>query len=292
MKHTALLSTATVGLCLAFGAPVRAAAPPANDPSPDVKASATASQAETCLADVHAFDMKMQKDGYWYGGSNYGFGHPMDELGYGYPYTAAERSVPAGGGGFHFARPGYEIRVLLSSATILGQNGQQKPCEAVLAVSQKIYTTYAEQLHKSDMHASGGPEWQQAQIARAQPVTDSSIPFRSSELLDTDVRTTQNEELGTVHDIVMSPKTGKIAYVIVGRGGLLGIDEKFVPVPWGSFKVTPNANLLVLDTTKAIIAAAPQITRSELSKPGNFDQQSQKVEAYWAANKPVKAAAK
>jgi sporulation protein YlmC with PRC-barrel domain len=292
MKHTTLLSTATVGLCLAFGAPVRAAPAPSNDPPPDVKASAVASPAKACLADVQAFDMKMQKDGYWFGGSSYGFGYPMDELGYGYPYTAAERPPQAGADGFHFARPGYELRVLLSSATILAQNGQQQPCEAVLAISHKIYGTFAARLHESGLHASGSPEWQQAQIARAKPVMDSTIPFRSSELIDTDVRSAQNEALGSVHDIVMSPKTGKIAYVIVGRGGLFGIDEKFVPVPWDSFKVTQNGNLLVLDTTKAIMTAAPQITRSELAKPGDFDRQSQKIDSYWTENRPVKAAAK
>jgi sporulation protein YlmC with PRC-barrel domain len=234
----------------------------------------------------------MQKDGYWLGGSNYGYGYPMGELGYGYAYTAGDRSVPLDGRGFHDARPGHDLRVLLSSATILAQNGQQQSCEAVLTLSHKIYATYLENLHQSGLRAAGTQDWQQSQIASAQPVADSPAPFDTSGLIDTDVTTARNEELGSVHDLFMSPKTGKIAYVIIGRGGLFGIDEKFVPVPWTDFKVTQNAHLLVLDTTKAILQAAPQVTRSELAKPSDFDQQSQKVDAYWAGNRPVTAAAK
>ena len=45
-----------------------------------------------------------------------------------------------------------------------------------------------------------------------QPVSTSDTSFRSDELLGTDVRNPQNEALGSVDDLVMSPQTGKIAY--------------------------------------------------------------------------------
>ena len=78
--------------------------------------------------------------------------------------------------------------------------------------------------------------------------------------------------------------------MIVARGGLFGFDEKFVPVPWNDFKVTRNADLLVLDTTKAILAAAPMATDGQFRAGGQFAEQSQKVDAYWATSMPRKAA--
>ena len=109
--------------------------------------------------------------------------------------------------------------------------------------------------------------WRQLQIAAAQPVTSKNTSFRSDELVGTEVRSPQNEALGSVEDLVMSPQTDKIAYLVIALDGSFGIDEKNVPVPLEDFKITPNANLLVLDTTKGALDAAPRVTRTNSQPP-------------------------
>jgi sporulation protein YlmC with PRC-barrel domain len=283
MKRSILASSVAACFCLGLAAPLLAAQPAvtgtANQPSPSEKSSATKA-AETCLSDLRIFDSQMEKDGHWLGGSGYGYGYPMGGSGYGYGYSLG--GYPAATAtGYQNARPGYELRILVASANILARHGQQQPCEDVLAATRDIYKLYVADLHSWGVPMADVPRWRQQQIAAAQPVTSKSTSFRSDELLGTDVRNSQNEALGSVDDFVMSPQTGKIAYLVIGRGGIFGIDEKYVPVPWEDFKVTPTVNLLVLDTTKAAMAAAPQVKENQFSTGGHFDQESQKVDAYW-----------
>jgi hypothetical protein len=42
------------------------------------------------------------------------------------------------------------------------------------------------------------------------------------------------------------------------RGSFV-FDEPRIPIPWDDFKATPNATLLVLNTTKGTLDAAPTV---------------------------------
>ena len=282
MKRAPLACSAAAYLCFGLANASHAAPPPAASGavSPAAPQSLTASPkpAEACLADLRTFSSQMQKDGYWFGEAGGGYGYPMGGFGYdssmsGYPVGTAS-SYPR-------TRPGYEVRTLFAAANILARSGDQKSCEDVLAATSSVYNGYITEMRSGKMRMADAPNWQQVQIAAAQPVTAASVPFRADQLLDTNVRNAQNESLGSVEDLVISPQTGKIAYLVISRGGIFGIDEKFVPVPWADFKVTPTTSLLVLSATKVAMDAAPQVNRGEFAAPGGFDQVSQKVDAYW-----------
>jgi sporulation protein YlmC with PRC-barrel domain len=276
MKRVTLAKSVAACFCLGVVVPLLSAQTPApstaNQASPVAKNVAAIKPAEACLSDLRVFDSQMEKDGYWLGGSGYGYGYRMG--GYGGAIAS----------GYQNARPGYEVRTLIASADILARNGQQQPCEDVLATTRNIYKVYVADLHSGGVPMEDMSGWRQQQIAAAQPVAGQNISFRSDELLGTDVRSPHNEALGSVDDLVLSPQTGKIAYLVIGRGGLFGIDEKYVPVPWEDFKLTPNAKLLVLDATKAAMDAAPEVNHDQYTTPSQFQQQSQKVDAYWKAH--------
>ena len=282
MKRSTLASSAAALFCLGFATPLLAAEPAVTGtvkqtPSAGNKVAAI-KPAEKCLSDLRAFDNQMDKEGYWLGGSGYGYGYPM--MGYGFDPPMMEGRPEATGMGYQNARPGYELRTLVAAANILAQQGQQQPCEDVLATTRQIYKVYVADMHSGKMPTADVQSWRQQQIAAAQPVT-TNTPFRSDELVGTEVRGPQNEALGSVEDLVMSPQKGKIAYVVIARGGIFGIDEKYVPVPWEDFKIAPNLRLLVLGTTKAVLDTAPQASKEQFATPGQFEQISQKVDAYW-----------
>ncbi len=282
MKRSILVSSVAIFICLGLAVPLLAAESPiagtATQRTASEKNVSTPKPAEKCLSDLRAFDDQMDKGGYWLGGSDYAYGYPMEG------YVGPRRPEI----GYQNARPGYELRTLIASANILARQGQQQPCEDVLATARDIYKVYVAAMHSGKVPMADVQGWRQLQIAGAQPVTSKNTSFRSDELVGTDVRNPQNEALGSVEDLVMSPHAGKIAYLVIARGGIFGIDETYVPVPWEDFKISPNVKLLVLDTTKGILDAAPRVDKDQFASPGNFDQESQKVDSYWKAHLAIK----
>ena len=98
MKRSILVGSIAACFCLSLTAPPLAAQPPATGTSSNPSTLATIASAtkpaEKCLADLRAFDSQMEKDGYWLGGSGYGYGYPMGGAGYGYGYPMG--GPPAG----------------------------------------------------------------------------------------------------------------------------------------------------------------------------------------------------
>jgi len=285
MTRSILASPAAACICLGLAAPALAAEPPAagtaKPAAPVVKAATGVQPAQQCLTDLRAFGGQMQKDGYWLSGSRYGYGYPMmGGYGFSYRYPMSSGTVPTRTG-YQDVRPGYDVRTLLAAANILARGGKQQACEDVLATTRDTYKVYLADMKSGKLPMADVPGWQAQQVAAAQPVTTKNSSFRSDQLIGIDVLSPKNVALGSVDDIVMSPRTGKIAYLVIARGGVFGIDEKYVPVPWQDVKVTPSASLLVLDTTKAVMEAAPEVSHDQFATPDLFDQESQKVDAYW-----------
>ena len=79
----------------------------------------------------------------------------------------------------------------------------------------------------------------------------------------------------------MNPQSGKITYLVIGRGGVFGVGENHVPVPWEAFKMTANSHTMVLDTTKAYLDDAPRVTESHFSPRGDVGQQGPSADAFW-----------
>jgi sporulation protein YlmC with PRC-barrel domain len=87
----------------------------------------------------------------------------------------------------------------------------------------------------------------------------AATAFRASKLTGLNVRNTAGEKLGTVDDMVVDVRTGKISYIALGVGGVLGIGEKLFAVPYSELKFNHGKDemFFVLDMSVEKIKAAP-----------------------------------
>jgi sporulation protein YlmC with PRC-barrel domain len=106
-------------------------------------------------------------------------------------------------------------------------------------------------LRNAKVTKAGVHAWRGSLITAAMPVSPDTTSANFDELIGIDVVNSHSVRLGSVEDLLLNRNTGQIAYLVIGRGGIFGIDEKYVPVPWSDFKIATGNALLVLDTSKA-----------------------------------------
>lgn len=82
--------------------------------------------------------------------------------------------------------------------------------------------------------------------------------LQASELINADIRTTDEEDVGSVTDLIID-KDGQVVAVVVGVGGFLGMAEKDVAINWDDLNVSRDSDELELriDMTRDDLNAAP-----------------------------------
>jgi sporulation protein YlmC with PRC-barrel domain len=103
----------------------------------------------------------------------------------------------------------------------------------------------------------------QAADKRSDETSAGATTHRASKLIGMSVRNSQGEKLGTVEDLVADMNTGKIGYVAMGFGGVLGFGEKLFAVPFGQLKFErgTNESYFVLNVPKEELKTAPGFDR-------------------------------
>jgi sporulation protein YlmC with PRC-barrel domain len=79
---------------------------------------------------------------------------------------------------------------------------------------------------------------------------------KASELLGMTVKNPQDESVGSLKDLAVDLKNGRIAYAILASGGVLGLGDKYFVVPPQAFQ-TPGDKTLVLNVDKDKLKESP-----------------------------------
>lgn len=82
---------------------------------------------------------------------------------------------------------------------------------------------------------------------------------KASALIGMEVRNHQGEKLGDIKDIVIDLDGGKVSYVVMSSGGVLGIGDKLLAVPLTAFTRDLSRHCLLLMASKDNISRAEGI---------------------------------
>ncbi len=114
-------------------------------------------------------------------------------------------------------------------------------------------------------------------------------PQRSSEIVGMSVTNPQNERLGKINELIIG-WDGTVKYAILSHGGVLGIGDKLIPIPWKSLKPGREEKTLIVNITKETLAKAPNFDPKEWPSFAEPEWQ-RKVEVYYELPGPPKSEA-
>lgn len=246
--------------------------------------------AQQCLDDLNTLTQRMNEEGFWVAGStSRGFGMPGQMMQGAEPAGDPMAEPPAEGEAApaeeqrQFQSPRRDIGVLYQAARILGQKGDEEGCQHLLTVIADSYDTYAENLREAGIDPESVTSWRQEQLAQAQPLTEVEglSSYTTDDIEGTDVRNPQDERLGSVSDVVFEPGSGEVSYVILARGGFLGIGTDHIAVPWNQFRATPGLQTLVLDVSEDEIENAPTVEADAFNNLETGQSERERVNEFW-----------
>ncbi len=136
------------------------------------------------------------------------------------------------------------------------------------AQQRDVQSSQSQQMEKA------GPSAQQSetgQLGSSAGQQGSAQISRVSELMDRKVKNQQGQDLGQVEDLVIG-QDGKISYIIVSQGGIMGIGDKMTPIPFKNAQLSSQQDAVILSNIdKQKLQNAPTISQGEwqrLTDPG------------------------
>jgi sporulation protein YlmC with PRC-barrel domain len=88
----------------------------------------------------------------------------------------------------------------------------------------------------------------------------------ASKVKGTDVFNTTGDKIGHVEDVVLDKESDSIMFAALGFGGVLGMGEKFHPVPWSMLKFSKERGGYVVPIAKDTLEKSPAYRLEDLTK--------------------------
>ncbi|MXN75323.1 PRC-barrel domain containing protein [Burkholderia sp. 4701] len=71
------------------------------------------------------------------------------------------------------------------------------------------------------------------------------------------VLTTDGDDVGKIKEIMLDVSSGRIAYAVLSSGGVLGIGDKLLAIPWSALTLDTERKCFLLSVSSERIRSAP-----------------------------------
>ena len=88
----------------------------------------------------------------------------------------------------------------------------------------------------------------------------------ASKVKGTAVYNNGGERIGTVEDIVLDKMSNNIMFAVLGSGGVLGMGEKYRPIPWSVLDYDSDKGGYVVPLDKRTLEDAPAYRMEDLTR--------------------------
>jgi sporulation protein YlmC with PRC-barrel domain len=86
---------------------------------------------------------------------------------------------------------------------------------------------------------------------------DRGKVLSASSIIGDEVANRQEENLGSISDIMLDTQSGEIRYAVLSAGGFLGIGDKLFAIPWEALQLDKTEHRFLLDVDAERLKNAP-----------------------------------
>ncbi|HEY7647511.1 MAG TPA: PRC-barrel domain-containing protein [Methylomirabilota bacterium] len=102
---------------------------------------------------------------------------------------------------------------------------------------------------------------QQRPAPRESAAAASTMPasaIESSKLIGARIKNAAGKDMGEIDALIVNPMDGKISHVVIGKGGMAGVGETKVLMPWSDLKIRTEKDRVVVNVDQAALDSAPK----------------------------------
>ena len=100
------------------------------------------------------------------------------------------------------------------------------------------------------------------------------------------VENPQGEDLGTIDNLMINIRSGRVEYVVVEYGSFLGIGGKLFAIPFDELRVQPERHVFIVNRDKDYLRLSPGFDKNHWPDTNDHSYYGD-VDSYWGtANLP------